>query len=229
MLNFLRKLRRGNTKAGYIKYALGEIILVVIGILIAVNINNWNEERKERVKERQLLVKLQKENEYNTASLVNDSSYHNNVDMISYTLHRALSAERSAKNDSIIEQKLVEGFRSSIFTFSSKYLERYINNSDIMTDGLVEDLVELKDAQNNLNQISQMVFDYKFDKIFGYLEPYFDSYEGKIDDIESLRTRTFINRIVTLDNLEESQVDIYQDCLELHLRLDSLLKKRLEE
>ena len=149
--------------------------------------------------------------------------------MISYTLHRALSAERSAKNDSIIEQKLVEGFRSSIFTFSSKYLERYINNSDIMTDGLVEDLVELKDAQNNLNQISQMVFDYKFDKIFGYLEPYLDSYEGKIDDIESLRTRTFINRIVTLDNLEESQVDIYQDCLELHLRLDSLLKQRLEE
>ena len=31
----------------YIKYAIGEIVLVVIGILIALQINNWNEERKE--------------------------------------------------------------------------------------------------------------------------------------------------------------------------------------
>ncbi len=31
----------------YISYAIGEIILVVIGILIAVGINNWNENRKE--------------------------------------------------------------------------------------------------------------------------------------------------------------------------------------
>ena len=30
----------------YLKYAIGEIILVVIGILIALSINNWNEERK---------------------------------------------------------------------------------------------------------------------------------------------------------------------------------------
>jgi len=32
----------------YFKYAIGEIILVVIGILIALSINNWNEKRKER-------------------------------------------------------------------------------------------------------------------------------------------------------------------------------------
>jgi hypothetical protein len=32
----------------YFKYAIGEIILVVIGILIALSINNWNEERKTK-------------------------------------------------------------------------------------------------------------------------------------------------------------------------------------
>jgi hypothetical protein len=36
----------GNKTGKYIKYALGEIILVVIGILIALQINNWNENRK---------------------------------------------------------------------------------------------------------------------------------------------------------------------------------------
>lgn len=39
-------------KAGrYFKYAIGEIILVVIGILIALSINNWNENRRNKAKE----------------------------------------------------------------------------------------------------------------------------------------------------------------------------------
>lgn len=45
-----------NRTGKYLKYAIGEIILVVIGILIALQINNWNELRKQQDKE---LVYLQ--------------------------------------------------------------------------------------------------------------------------------------------------------------------------
>ncbi|MFC3881537.1 DUF6090 family protein [Algoriphagus namhaensis] len=38
-------ISKGNTSK-YLKYAFGEIVLVVIGILIALSINNWNEDRK---------------------------------------------------------------------------------------------------------------------------------------------------------------------------------------
>ncbi len=56
MLNFLRKFRRKETKrTKYLKYALGEILLVVIGILIAFSINNWNDHRKERKVEQEIL------------------------------------------------------------------------------------------------------------------------------------------------------------------------------
>ena len=48
MLNFLRNLRRSSSSK-YFKYALGEIVLVVIGILIALSINNWNEDRKAMI------------------------------------------------------------------------------------------------------------------------------------------------------------------------------------
>jgi len=40
------------------RYAIGEIVLVVIGILIAISINNWNEERKSAVVELKLLEEL---------------------------------------------------------------------------------------------------------------------------------------------------------------------------
>ena len=62
MIKFFRNIRQklvydGNTgrpalPAGrYLKYAFGEIILVVIGILIALQINNWNSNRNEKLNE----------------------------------------------------------------------------------------------------------------------------------------------------------------------------------
>jgi len=54
MIKFFRKIRQNLLSQGktgkYFKYAIGEIVLVVIGILIALQINNWNENRKEKIK-----------------------------------------------------------------------------------------------------------------------------------------------------------------------------------
>ena len=56
MINFFRKTRKkladDNKSLKYLKYAIGEIVLVVIGILIALSINNWNEDRKAIIKEK---------------------------------------------------------------------------------------------------------------------------------------------------------------------------------
>ncbi|MEL6483526.1 MAG: DUF6090 family protein, partial [Bacteroidota bacterium] len=59
MLRFFRKIRQNvlaeKQFSKYLLYALGEIILVVIGILIALQINNWNE-RRQLSKEREKLI-----------------------------------------------------------------------------------------------------------------------------------------------------------------------------
>jgi hypothetical protein len=51
MIPFFRKIRKkmadDNKPLKYMRYAVGEIILVVIGILIALQVNNWNEDRKK--------------------------------------------------------------------------------------------------------------------------------------------------------------------------------------
>ena len=49
-----------NKTGTYFKYAIGEIILVVIGILIALSINNWNENRKNSNEEIAILQSLDK-------------------------------------------------------------------------------------------------------------------------------------------------------------------------
>lgn len=59
MIKFFRHIRQTlimeNKISKYFKYAIGEIFLVVIGILIALSINTWNEERKEKAIVRNLL------------------------------------------------------------------------------------------------------------------------------------------------------------------------------
>lgn len=65
MIKFFRRIRQKllqeNRISKYLLYAIGEIVLVVIGILIALQINNWNE-RKNRVQLEKSLLKEIKEN-----------------------------------------------------------------------------------------------------------------------------------------------------------------------
>ena len=65
MIPFFRKIRKkmadDNRPLKYMRYAIGEIILVVIGILIALQINNWTEQKKEVEKFDQILVDAQSE------------------------------------------------------------------------------------------------------------------------------------------------------------------------
>lgn len=71
MIKFFRHMRHKliseNKTSNYLKYAIGEIVLVVIGILIALQINNWNESRKERKRESNYIELL-------TTDLISDAN-----------------------------------------------------------------------------------------------------------------------------------------------------------
>ena len=71
MLKFFRKIRQNliaeNSFFKYMLYAVGEILLVIIGILIALQINNWNENRKQSEQEKVALIDLKEEFKNNKA------------------------------------------------------------------------------------------------------------------------------------------------------------------
>lgn len=78
MITFFRRIRQKliteNKITRYLLYAIGEIALVVIGILIALQVNNWNEAKKDRQSEKLYLEALQTE-------------FSNNLDILDETIH----------------------------------------------------------------------------------------------------------------------------------------------
>ena len=76
MIKFFRKIRQKllseNNFSKYLIYAIGEIVLVVIGILIALSLNNWNDSKKKKIEERVLLTELMKNLEINITQIKED-------------------------------------------------------------------------------------------------------------------------------------------------------------
>jgi len=94
MIKFFRKIRQNllmeNKTGKYLKYAIGEIVLVVIGILIALGINNWNENRKDRNLESNYIKELKTDLIKDSTSISAMLSQSNKQLRAKYILHKYL-------------------------------------------------------------------------------------------------------------------------------------------
>jgi uncharacterized membrane protein YheB (UPF0754 family) len=106
MIPFFRKIRKkmadDNRPLKYMRYAVGEIVLVVIGILIALQINTWNEERKTKILERQILSNMIEELALDIDKFEKSIELSKACRDSSFKLSQALS-QRVPFNDSIKE------------------------------------------------------------------------------------------------------------------------------
>ena len=136
MIKFFRKIRQRllteNKFSKYLLYAIGEIILVVIGILIALSINNWNEERKESLIEknylRRLLVDL--ENDYKTLSFSKDLSRDriNQVNILSNVIE---NQSQSNENSTLIIESIEKVTWRSYLPLSKIVYNELLNSGNM--------------------------------------------------------------------------------------------------
>ena len=104
MINFFRRIRKqladDNKPLKYMRYAIGEILLVVVGILIALSINNWNENRKTHLQDIEFLKNLKVELSVDISALKERKSHYQRInDNIKNTINLFDGGVRSLTHD----------------------------------------------------------------------------------------------------------------------------------
>lgn len=116
MIKFFRSIRQQllseNNFNKYLLYAVGEIVLVVIGILLALQINNWNESRKRNIEEEKLLTALIEDFNENKIRLEEAISKEMDMVRMSKSLIKAMQSDQKPINPDSIRFWVTSGAKS---------------------------------------------------------------------------------------------------------------------
>ena len=157
MILFFRKLRQRflaqNQVTRYLAYALGEIVLVVIGILIALRVNNWNEERQERNQAAKFLMALREDLSRDTLLLRKTLEWGVKDSTLLGQMRRALSAD-DVTRDTLVA---LARYRFNPWT----HLGVSFNNNtyvSLQATGALNSIPE--DLRNTLQELNTLQLDY---------------------------------------------------------------------
>ena len=155
MIKFFRKIRfdlmEKNKTGKSLKYAIGEIVLVVIGILIAISINNWNENRINDNIEKTYYQRFL-DDVYLDEEIL--------IQQIELTKNRLFSANTLLsylQQENVNMKQIANAIRNSVSRSDFKIEPTKITYEDVKSSG-------------NLNLIRDFVLKYKLDKYYANLE-----------------------------------------------------------
>lgn len=191
----------------YIFYAIGEIFLVVIGILIALQVNNWNEERKITKRTSTYLRSLVDEIETNEEKLSYNLNYlDKNIEGTIYTM-RLL---KPTDEDSLSDEAIIKALNSYINPLYLSILERLVYN-DLVSAGILEHIEDQQFKKEILNLGEALdYYDFYLERAsktwIDYLMPYQIENFLVINNMDSIRgismpeTEISINRSAYVNN-----------------------------
>jgi hypothetical protein len=233
MIKFFRRIRYGlmekNKTGKYFKYAIGEIVLVVIGILIALSINNWNENRLKSNKEALILENIHKEFVANKKQLDTVVFYHRRIVESCEKLISKFPID--IKNEELDSISFFLGGVFAVYTFNPlqasvtsltntstfdiiknrELRDLLISWNDLVKD-YQEEEIQIKEYQNAYNEFFNKNFDYGF------------NLRDKRTNLEILQTFEFENKIQDRHDTLKEIVEGSGELQILYNSIDDIIK-----
>ncbi len=213
MIKFFRHIRQSlimeNKTSKYFKYAIGEIILVVIGILIALSINNWNENRINSNKETAILANIHKEFKESKVQLDTVLKYHKTVHnscakIMSYFPIK--EKPEPAVLDSL-SKYLLDSYGGYTFNPSQSSINALMSTSsfDIITDEKLRNrLISWNDLVEDYKEEEKNARDYTWNQYDPYMSKHFDwdfDFNDPRNNFEALQTLQFEHKVKNMYDL----------------------------
>ena len=177
-----------NRPLKYARYAIGEIVLVVIGILIALQINNWNEENKERKEVNEYLTNLLREFKINHEDLKTNVAY-----------HKFVSIKTSELSDLISPNpKEISSNKLDTLMFSVMFYPEFTALTTMMTSDKLE-LVNDYELKNDIANWKLNYDEYRYDLKISYDQYLNHTYRFVSENYQIKNVKHFVRDRIKLD------------------------------
>jgi hypothetical protein len=204
MIKFFRHIRRSlineNKMGKYFKYAIGEVVLVVIGILIALQINNWNIETIEANKEKTYLIEI-RENLKTDLIAIDSILIFNKAKKEAIVNVLENFANSALQNDALI-------VRNNIYTLG-QYDHFFPNDLGFKNLISAENIGLIRDDELRKHLLKFYNFDFK----------------GGVQERMRLVTRDFVDYIMPIISTKEQFKNMYNVALDIPSNKDVNLAK----
>lgn len=203
-----------------------ELIIVVLGVSIAFQLNVWNDSRKTKKVEDQLLDNFYAENNYNIRDSDSSAFYKRaNVETGLALIEILKKPDPSLDSARIYMGQLYE---ISWPNFTTTHLENYLDFTTGSTP-LREEMLNLMARVEAIRELGQKYIDLKQEKYFDYLSDAVDMNDNLIivrkDKVLSIE---FTNNLMLIVAYEQSMADVLDDIEQSQQKLDSLIKTRMK-
>jgi hypothetical protein len=233
MLSFYRKIRQDliakNKVTRYLKYAVGEILLVVIGILIALSINNKNTEIYKRNAELNFYQNTKQQlldDAINIKSIAVDNSKFNK--QFNYAISIIELNDRSKKDS--LGKIAIDLIHYSDFDRQGNIYETMVNSGDIQllkNDEIIEKLKRLEETYIYLNRMETIHFD-AIMSIIPSMSQTLRFSSKKVENEDKLYAYDFQNNFVLALRIIEEKGNVYNRALREIEVIVKLIDKELE-
>ena len=226
--NIRQKLAAENKVMAYLRYAIGEILLVVIGILIALQINNWNEQRKYRNLEITMLAEIKTSLEESLFEINN--LIQRNGEYIEYYKTLLVYINNHLPYDKTLEGCFgsLEFWESPYFNYSAFETLKTLGAELISNDNLKKRIIRMYDKD-----LKFLVDDYdksEWNYSTGVVHPFFSKHIERVVNTkkaipnnysELMKNAEFKNILTALIVMRSNGIKFSQD---LKLSLENLIE-----
>jgi hypothetical protein len=164
-----------NKTGKYFKYAIGEILLVMIGILLALQVNNWNQKRLDRIEERIVLSNLNDEFTENNLLIISTKEIFKNAQKANRELMALMGSTAAELKIFNLDSLFFESLPAGQFSVSNQSITNIIQGGrlNIIRKNEIINLLYQWEAQLSVvKQREEAVDNWSYEQILPFLSKY---------------------------------------------------------
>ena len=215
----------------YFFYAIGEILLVVIGILIALSINNWNNEQELRKAEKQVYRNILKKITADKHDLEGNVDYNNNY-MARYQQANEIIEQNDRTRIDELSMRLIELYKYSDLDVNENIYQNLVNSGDLKllkNDSVIWNMQQLEELYKYANRMENIHWQVIMRNVGPGLMDNIHISDGQVERPDELYSFQAQNLIFAMTSIMKEKDTVYYLTIEQIDKISDLINLELDQ